>query len=179
MKSSELILVGRPYGWDRKVFVNAADNFVGILTILKQTNYVPSEEKLNFWKKASPETARTIGFERYLFVSIDTGIGERLKRTVMLSQYLKMLDAANISIADGEAIPHLLKVKTHNGEMEIIAEKTIESDETITGNLPAIDNITIKELLQIAKSLVTTEEFLRLSKANKQTLYARVTELQG
>ena len=174
MKSSELILAGRPYGWDRKVFVNAADNFVGILTILKQTNYVPSEEKLNFWKKASPETARTIGFERYLFVSIDTGI-ERLKRTVMLSQYLKMLDAANISIADGEAIPHLLKVKTHNGEMEIIAEK----DETITGNLPAIDNITIKELLQIVKPLVTTEEFVRLSKANKQTLYARVTELQG
>ena len=176
MKSSELILVGRPYGWDRKVFVNAADNFVGILTILKQTNYVPSEEKLAFWKKASPETARTIGFERYLFVSIDTGIeGNRVKRTVMLSQYLKMLDAANISIADGEAIPHLLKVKTHNGEMEIIAEK----DETITGNLPAIDNITIKELLQIVKPLVTTEEFVRLSKANKQTLYARVTELQG
>ena len=178
MKSSELILAGRPYGWDRKVFVNAADNFVGILTILKQTNYVPSEEKLSFWKKSSPETARTIGFERYLFVSIDTGI-ERLKRTVMLSQYLKMLDAANISIADGEAIPHLLKVKTFNGEMQIIAEKTIERGETITGNLPAIDNITIKELLQIAKPLVTTEEFLRLSKANKQTLYARVTELQG
>ena len=174
MKSSELILAGRPYGWDRKVFVNGTDNFVGILTILKQTNYVPSEEKLNFWKKASPETARTIGFERYLFVSTDTGI-ERLKRTVMLSQYLKMLDAANIAIADGEAIPHLLKVKTHNGEMEIIAEK----DETITGNLPAIDNITIKELLQIVKPLVTTEEFVRLSKANKQTLYARVTELQG
>ena len=127
MKSSELILVGRPYGWDRKVFVNAADNFVGILTILKQTNYVPSEEKLAFWKKASPETASTIGFERYLFVSIDTGIeGNRVKRTVMLSQYLKMLDEANISIADGEAIPHLLKVKTQNGEMEIIAEKTTE-----------------------------------------------------
>lgn len=111
-----------PYGWERKTFLSKEDNGSGILTIVKETPYRPTAEKLADMKARHPETFATIAAERFLTVNLNFGGSGQVRRTLMLSQYVRALKDAGLEVfdKDGETVRHGFKFTLTEGELNFI-----------------------------------------------------------
>lgn len=120
-KKSGVIIAGGllPVGWPRKVFFSPEDNGAGIITILKMTPYMPTKEKLEELKEHHPDTYATIKHEKFLTVNLLKEDFSQIRRTIMLSQYVKALKEADLPLfgPDGETLLHGYKARINKGEL--------------------------------------------------------------